>query len=108
MGKAAKGDAPRMPSCNKRPFPRDFAGAAQAAAPSGKLLRYYKAMSGALGPMHWWPARTPFEVIVGAILTQSTSWSNVERAIAHLRSARMLTPSAIMRERTSRLAALVR
>ncbi len=38
--------------------------------------------------MHWWPARTPFEVIVGAILTQSTSWGNVERAIANLRAAR--------------------
>ena len=35
--------------------------------------------------MHWWPARTPFEVIVGAILTQNTAWSNVERAIANLR-----------------------
>jgi endonuclease-3 related protein len=58
--------------------------------------------------MHWWPARTPFEVIVGAILTQSTSWANVERAIDNLRTARMLTPSAILKLRTSRLAALVR
>jgi endonuclease-3 related protein len=72
------------------------------------LLRYYNAMSSALGPMHWWPAKTPFEVIVGAILTQSTSWTNVERAIDNLRAARMLTPSAILKARTSRLAALVR
>ena len=36
--------------------------------------------------MRWWPARTPFEVIVGAILTQSTAWANVERAIANLRA----------------------
>jgi endonuclease-3 related protein len=76
--------------------------------PAGELLRYYEAMSGALGPMHWWPARTPFEVIVGAILTQSTAWANVERAIANLREARMLVPSAILRARTTRLAALVR
>src|ERR1700676_5151353 len=75
---------------------------------SRELMRYFKAMSGALGPMHWWPARTPFEVIVGAILTQSTSWKNVEHAIANLRSARMLTPSAIIRKRTSHLAALIR
>jgi endonuclease-3 related protein len=58
--------------------------------------------------MRWWPAQTPFEVIVGAILTQSTGWGNVERAIANLRSAGMLTPSAMLRVRTPRLAALVR
>src|SRR6202790_4792467 len=72
------------------------------------LMRYFEAMSQALGPMHWWPARTPFEVIVGAILTQNTSWANVERAITKLRSARMLTPSAILAARPSRLATLVR
>jgi len=58
--------------------------------------------------MRWWPARTPFEVIVGAILTQNTSWGNVERAIANLRSAQMLTPSAMSAARMARLAALVR
>jgi endonuclease-3 related protein len=75
---------------------------------SKDLLRYYEAMSFAFGPMHWWPAKTPFEVIVGAILTQSTSWGNVERAIDNLRAARILTPAAILRTRMSRLAALVR
>ena len=97
-----------MPSGNRRPFPRDFADAAQAVAPSGELLRYYEAMAEALGPMHWWPAQTPFEVIVGAILTQSTAWGNVERAIANLRLARVLTPSAMLRISNPRLAALVR
>lgn len=58
--------------------------------------------------MRWWPARTPFEVIVGAILTQSTAWGNVERAIVNLRAARLLTPSAMLRVSTPRLAALVR
>lgn len=77
-------------------------------APSTELLRYYEAMSGALGPMRWWPARTPFEVIVGAILTQSTAWGNVERAIANLRAARLLTPAAMGRVRVARLAELVR
>jgi len=72
------------------------------------LMRYFAAMSQNLGPMRWWPARTPFEVIVGAILTQNTSWGNVERAIANLRSAQMLTPSAIAAARMARLAALVR
>jgi endonuclease III related protein len=73
-----------------------------------ELMRYFAAMSQNLGPMHWWPARTPFEVIVGAILTQNTSWGNVERAIANLRSAQMLTPAAISAARMARLAGLVR
>jgi endonuclease III related protein len=71
-------------------------------------MRYYLAMSQALGPMHWWPARTPFEVIVGAILTQSTSWTNVERAIENLRDARKLNPAAITALRLDRLAELIR
>ena len=87
---------------------RGATAAIQAVAPSGELLRYYEAMSGALGPMHWWPAQTPFEVIVGAILTQSTAWGNVERAIANLRRAQLLTPSAMLRVRISRLSGLVR
>src|SRR6267142_1307647 len=70
------------------------------------LMRYFAAMSQALGPMQWWPAKTPFEVIVGAILTQNTSWTNVERAISNLRSAQMLTPSTITSARLSKLALL--
>jgi endonuclease III related protein len=58
--------------------------------------------------MHWWPARTPFEVIVGAILTQSTAWTNVERAITNLRGARLLSPTAMGRVSFARLASLVR
>jgi endonuclease III related protein len=72
------------------------------------LTVYFESMSGALGPMNWWPAQTPFEVIVGAILTQSTSWRNVELAIANLKAAQLLTPSAILKVRTQRLAELVR
>ncbi len=58
--------------------------------------------------MKWWPARTRFEVIVGAILTQNTAWSNVERAISNLRRARLLTPGALERVSKARLARLVR
>jgi endonuclease III related protein len=61
-----------------------------------------------LGSQHWWPARTPFEVIVGAILTQSTAWINVEKAIANLRRANLLSPRAMERVPLSRLARLVR
>jgi endonuclease-3 related protein len=91
-----------------RPVFESGAGIPQPATLSGELMRYYELMSSALGPMRWWPAQTPFEVIVGAILTQSTAWGNVERAIGNLRSARLLTPSAMLRARTQRLAGLVR
>jgi len=76
---------------------------------SGAVLpSYFEALAKTLGPMRWWPARTPFEVIVGAILTQNTAWQNVEKAIANLRRERLLTPRAIERVSTQRLAKLVR
>jgi endonuclease III related protein len=59
------------------------------------LHTYYNALFAAHGPQHWWPGRTRFEIIIGAILTQNTSWKNVERAIANLRAAKLLSPSAI-------------
>ena len=43
------------------------------------------------GHQHWWPGESPFEICVGAILTQNTSWKNVEHAIANLKAARILT-----------------
>jgi endonuclease-3 related protein len=107
MAKTAKKTLPGPHSAKKGRIRRRPAGAATPIPPSGELLRYYETMSGALGPMHWWPAETPFEVIVGAILTQSTAWGNVERAIANLRAARLLTPAAMLRVRVARLAALV-
>src|ERR1700691_1774826 len=106
--KAARKHVPGINKDVKRRVLRATARVAEAIPPSAELLRYYEAMSGALGPMRWWPARTPFEVIVGAILTQSTAWGNVERAIANPRSARVLTPAAMLRVRTARLAELVR
>jgi endonuclease-3 related protein len=80
---------------------------ARAPDPAG-LFAYYNTLSQTLGPMHWWPAQTPFEVIVGAILTQNTAWTNVERAISNLRRERLLTPGAMERVSTARLARLVR
>jgi endonuclease III related protein len=55
----------------------------------------YRKLSRAWGRQHWWPAETPFEVIVGAILTQNTSWTNVERALASLRAAGTLNIAGI-------------
>jgi len=72
------------------------------------LPQYFQAMSRRLGPMHWWPARGPFEVVVGAILTQNTAWANVERAIANLRRQRLLSVRALECVPLRKLAKLVR
>ena len=72
------------------------------------LRSYYDALFAAHGPQHWWPGRTPFEVIVGAILVQNTSWTNVATAIKNLRRERLLTPRAIENVSTPRLARLIR
>jgi endonuclease-3 related protein len=77
-------------------------------APRPVLAHYFQTLSAALGPQHWWPARTPFEVIVGAILTQNTVWTNVERAISNLRREKLLTPAALARVNARRLERLVR
>src|SRR5262250_261102 len=72
------------------------------------LRKYYDALFAAFGPQHWWPGHSRFEIIVGAILTQSTSWANVELAIRNLRAARLLTPSGIERVSLAKLARLIR
>src|SRR6202040_2418254 len=72
------------------------------------LRRYYDALFAASGPQRWWPGRTSFEIIVGAILTQNTSWSNVELAIKNLRRNKALTPGAIEAAPLRRLAVLIR
>jgi endonuclease-3 related protein len=60
------------------------------------LERMYELMSDHFGPTYWWPGDTPFEIAVGAILTQNTAWSNVEKAIANLKRERLLSPRAIL------------
>jgi len=60
------------------------------------------------GFQRWWPAHTPFEVLIGAVLTQNTAWTNVELALANLRAARVLTPAQILNVRDDRLRAALR
>jgi endonuclease-3 related protein len=59
------------------------------------LLRIYELLNGHFGDLHWWPADDPFEVMVGAILTQNTAWTNVEKAVRRLRERDLLYPAAI-------------
>jgi endonuclease III related protein len=55
------------------------------------LVQGYRILRARNGNLHWWPGRTPLEVIVGAILTQNTAWTNVRKAIAELRAGRLLS-----------------
>jgi endonuclease-3 related protein len=72
------------------------------------LAEIYDRMSAALGPQHWWPAKSPTEVVIGAILTQNTAWTNVQRAIANLKRARCLNWGALRDISHGRLARLIR
>ncbi len=73
-----------------------------------KIRQYYKTLHQAWGPQHWWPAETRFEVIVGAYLTQNTAWTNVERALANLRDAQVLSVEGIRKIKLARLERLIR
>ena len=72
------------------------------------LLKVYDKLYTYYGPQDWWPGDSPFEVAVGAILTQNTNWSNVEKAIVNLKSARRLSARALHGLTTSKLASLIR
>lgn len=72
------------------------------------LKKIYTLLYDAFGPQHWWPGDAPFEVMVGAILTQNTNWTNVEKAIKNLKEANALTPVAIQRLSEAALAELIR
>jgi len=68
-------------------------------------MAVYRRLHAAHGPQHWWPGDSVFEIMVGAVLTQNTAWTNVERAIANLKAAKALSPAAIAAAPHHRLAA---
>jgi endonuclease-3 related protein len=72
------------------------------------IRAYYRSLFRTWGPQHWWPARTRLEVILGAYLTQNTAWTNVERALANLRAAHLLSVEGIRRSRLSEIERLIR
>jgi endonuclease-3 related protein len=74
---------------------------------AGTLLDRYRRLYAAYGPQHWWPADSPFEVVVGAILTQSAAWVNVEKAIDNLRAAGILSPQGLLKVGLDELARLI-
>lgn len=73
-----------------------------------ELLNIYRILLDHYGPRHWWPADTPFEVAIGAILTQNTNWRNVEKALARLREKDLLSVEALLALDTPALEELIR
>jgi len=73
-----------------------------------KIYRIYKILYQTFGPQHWWPGDTPFEVMVGAILTQNTAWKNVEKAINNLKEKKLLSPEAIYNTSVQEIAEIIK
>ncbi len=72
------------------------------------LLELYDILLTHFGPQHWWPGETPFEIAVGAILTQNTNWGNVEKAICNLKKEGVLHAGSMHKMPHDRLASLIR
>ena len=70
------------------------------------LLRIYETLHDNHGDLNWWPADTPYEVIIGAVLTQNTAWGNVEKAIANF--GENLTPGTVLKMKMAELAKIIR
>lgn len=75
---------------------------------NNNLFDIFHRLAAHFGPLHWWPAETPFEVVIGAFLTQNTAWRNVEQAIANLRQASALDPASLLDLPHCRLETLIR
>src|SRR5208282_6189212 len=76
--------------------------------PARRLRRMHEALLRAYGPQHWWPAKKPFEVILGAYLTQNTSWKAVEGSLENLRAAGALTIEGLRKVPLAQLQRFIR
>ena len=71
-------------------------------------MSMYEILNDYFGDLNWWPGETPFEIAVGAILTQNTNWTNVEKAIENLKSANLLSPGRLLKEKDDTVRELIR
>ena len=76
-------------------------------AVTGTLLDVYRRLLDRYGPQHWWPADSPFEVMIGAVLTQSAAWANVEKAVNNLKARDVLSINALHQLPVEELARLI-
>jgi endonuclease III related protein len=96
------------PSEKQRGFAAPITGSPDHRITRSEIPQYYTSLLSRYGPQNWWPARSRFEVIVGAYLTQNTNWSNVEKALLNLRRARRLSVNALRTTPIDELEQLVR
>ena len=89
----------------RQPSPRR---GARESSPARRVRRMHDLLLAAYGPQSWWPAKTPFEVILGAYLTQNTAWKAVELSLANLRAASALTIEGLRALPLERLQELIR
>jgi len=75
---------------------------------AARIGHIYKKLYSYFGPQYWWPGETPFEVMVGAILTQNTSWQNVDKAIRNLKTHKLLIADKLYKLEQQKLASLIR
>lgn len=73
----------------------------------GAAFSIYKKLYSYFGPQHWWPAETAFEVMLGAILTQNTAWTNVEKAILGLKKKKLLNPERLRKASFKKIAVCI-
>jgi len=76
--------------------------------PAEQLMTLYERMLRHFGPQHWWPGESPLEIMIGAVLTQNTNWSNVERAVKNLRRENLINIEKLVKIDQSALAELIR
>jgi len=96
------------PNCQRRTLNEEGVLSLRVDAKENRIRSYYQALFQAWGAQHWWPAQSRFEVILGAYLTQNTAWTNVERALASLRAARLVSVNGIRRVPLAELERLIR
>src|ERR1035438_1709796 len=82
-------------SRSSRPYPKGAMNQRHQSDAAKRLRKMHEDLLRAYGPQHWWPAKTPFEVILGAYLTQNTAWKAVERSLENLRASGALTPKGL-------------
>lgn len=107
MKATARGAAARMPD-NDFPETGNVSRASGVEPSSATLTEMLTALLAHYGEQNWWPAASPFEVMVGAVLVQNTNWNQAEKAIANLRAARVLSAETIGQIRLQRLQRLIR
>ena len=73
-----------------------------------KIIEIYHKLYQAFGPQHWWPGDSPFEIAVGAVLTQNTNWINVEKAVENLKRKMVLNAKSIHGLKTEKLASFIK